>query len=1249
MNPQDWKLWQRVPNSQEIADALKNIPAHWNLTPLHDKAAFRENWQTEPFINHNHFTTWLLDGEEKVSSKGKTYRAYISGYGLRTGDSSNGLIAIDVDGASAEPVLEALLGNGDLPKTVSWTSGKPGRRQLLFQVPDEYRGQLVDFNRSVITEHKGVKTADGEILELRYNKCQSVLPPSRHPQTGAYHWINSPSVCEVAIAPNWLCELLIGLANLEKQAELARAREALAARARADVRRQQRQQSLFVGTPPLEIFLTRNDQDLINSGAGQGNRDDYGFKLAANIIATCDRLQVLGIPFEGDGERLFEEYGNRCSPPLTKRDINRIWKSASKKSKPSLNDEQLEKRYSYWQYEQKKDFYKPNNFNQSGDNFCVSSEKQSYYCFHCKASGNAVRFLVEFEKKSFTDTVLGLAEKHQIPVEWDTKNSNHLTSSTIESVKAKTDIYEIISERIPLQKSGNVFTGVCPFHKSDATPFESISDLFKNLKHRLDNSLKGFGKQRIKPKPKPKPQEVKINLPTPENYQKLGHPHIIYDGAILNTWQTAKELGYRYILDKSSTGVGKSHASGDAIPAAFGVEKIFNLAADHRNPTTLPVEVNYKDLPPRHNGFKKDETRLTPLLLPFLVHPKKDEKPDTPGNCFRTPLFHNLASKNLSGIEQSNESPVCATCHLAGGCQSGKGEGYGFRFERRQAFESDRLRAHPDSMPSIDEGEYPKWMGIWDEAGRLIKTTKQLEVKLADFDQTWAELEAKLPQHHQALTGLRQSLRQFLTKELKQPYYGWSDAEIREKLPQAPDDVSLLADDIDYALHPDLIKLLKEPDNVDFRGNAGKGVSKATRSLIRSTLRAEAYTESTKNLDSVLLNWLPQFLRIWGGEKGAFRCQWNTLTVASRDEKHADIVKAFNFNVFLDATVDPDILALRLGIPRHELLVIEKSKPSYQNLRIIQVNGFGQLGKKRSDSLNQQVQLFQAWLRQKHSDIDFIDWLAFSDFAHFREGRGSNQFINHSALASFGTPYQNIGSLQMEYQTLTGKSPDGEEFQAFVDAHVQEEIVQEVGRMRSHLDLMQQKTFYFVADYDIRFLALELPGVTIESVDVVKLCPEAAGGANQTKWAILQAYKQLSESASKITTTTVGAVAGVTQGCVSKIAQDFGGWKELEKLLRLLLSKLYSVGNNSDEPDFDIKYMADKYLPLALDEPEVDALAEVKIVAESFGWQGFEKIIELMPLKYKAKLLAVILNLLPSDVGDELKGAIADLQIEGTG
>ena len=37
--PQLWKLWQRVPKASAIADALKNLPTHWSLTPLRDKAA----------------------------------------------------------------------------------------------------------------------------------------------------------------------------------------------------------------------------------------------------------------------------------------------------------------------------------------------------------------------------------------------------------------------------------------------------------------------------------------------------------------------------------------------------------------------------------------------------------------------------------------------------------------------------------------------------------------------------------------------------------------------------------------------------------------------------------------------------------------------------------------------------------------------------------------------------------------------------------------------------------------------------------------------------------------------------------------------------------------------------------------------------------------------------------------------------------------------------------------------------------
>ncbi|MEB3317384.1 MAG: DNA primase [Cyanobacteriota bacterium] len=47
----------------------------------------------------------------------------------------------------------------------------------------------------------------------------------------------------------------------------------------------------------------------------------------------------------------------------------------------------------------------------------VSPSKQIYYCFSCGAGGNAIKFLMEFQRASFSDVVLELARRYQLPVE----------------------------------------------------------------------------------------------------------------------------------------------------------------------------------------------------------------------------------------------------------------------------------------------------------------------------------------------------------------------------------------------------------------------------------------------------------------------------------------------------------------------------------------------------------------------------------------------------------------------------------------------------------------------------------------------------------------------------------------------------------------------------------------------------------------------------------------------------------------
>src|SRR5579883_1520262 len=230
-NVKPWDPFHRVHNAKEIVDELIKAPEKLKFTVLQDKRPLRKNWQEEEPLSRQDIADLILYGQQRTSKKGNLYRQYWSGYGLRTGEISGGVLAIDCDGSSAQELLRAIA--GEPPVTVSWTSGKPGRYQLLFQVPDKYRSALANFKRAVLTEWNGVKTLhdeDGkpvEILEFRYNRSQSCMPPSRHPESGAYSWINSPDTTEIALLPECLCELVLELAEKETKVERQRKERAI--------------------------------------------------------------------------------------------------------------------------------------------------------------------------------------------------------------------------------------------------------------------------------------------------------------------------------------------------------------------------------------------------------------------------------------------------------------------------------------------------------------------------------------------------------------------------------------------------------------------------------------------------------------------------------------------------------------------------------------------------------------------------------------------------------------------------------------------------------------------------------------------------------------------------------------------------------------------------------------------------------------------------------------------------------------
>ncbi|BAY29730.1 Primase 2 [Nostoc carneum NIES-2107] len=311
--------------SQYLILGLGHLPESWALTPVNDsKRPYRSNWQSEKPLSRGAIAREL--------------RGRARGYGIRTGEISGGILAIDVDGLSAEPMLMKL-SNGDLPDTVTFSSGKPGRRQMLYYVPPQYWGVVKAFK--LLT---GIKGEDGkeEQLDFRWDGQQSVLPPSVHPETGSYHWVRSPQEIGIANCPMWLLDLMI---ERHQAANTPRFAAPTPTQAQAIT-------GSPVGSPPLEIYLGRDDRSLVESGTGNGARNDAAQKLSLNLVATARRLDELSLPYSGTPRQLYDDFCSRCTPPLgsdVRGEALGWWKNAEAIAKhPSLDDEKLRGCYEAW-------------------------------------------------------------------------------------------------------------------------------------------------------------------------------------------------------------------------------------------------------------------------------------------------------------------------------------------------------------------------------------------------------------------------------------------------------------------------------------------------------------------------------------------------------------------------------------------------------------------------------------------------------------------------------------------------------------------------------------------------------------------------------------------------------------------------------------------------------------------------------------------------------------------------------------
>jgi|688.fasta_scaffold95122_4 hypothetical protein len=255
-----------------LLEQLQELPASWGLVAVSgNKRPYLDNWQANPLTKEQAAKEITIGSEIEFKVGEKTEKRIVKAkaIGVIAGPISGGLLFLDHDGISATEQLEKLgIPPRSLPKTATCTSGRDGRFQVLFTVPERYWPRMR--NRRVFDTGKVDADGKAEQLDLRWNRHQSVVIGA-HPITGSYRWIKgrSPAEAGVAEAP----EALIALLFEDPEPQPAPLLTVTP-------------QPIIPATLPLLDFITLDSRTLVETGGTPGQWNDDQLKLALDLQGT---------------------------------------------------------------------------------------------------------------------------------------------------------------------------------------------------------------------------------------------------------------------------------------------------------------------------------------------------------------------------------------------------------------------------------------------------------------------------------------------------------------------------------------------------------------------------------------------------------------------------------------------------------------------------------------------------------------------------------------------------------------------------------------------------------------------------------------------------------------------------------------------------------------------------------------------------------------------------------------------------
>lgn len=188
-----------------IAEELIFLPSDWRLVRVGpDKRPIGEDWQTKPGLSPD-------DAIELETMP--------PAFGLLSGPQSGCIVLdLDADGWREDFIKRTGHPIENLPQTIAWTSGKPGRSGRAFAVDPDWWPHLANrrpfarpWREGDGLNKQGKQPETTTMWELRGDRHQAVIV-GVHPETGSYRWLEGCSpqdIPEPAPAPDWLLELMV--------------------------------------------------------------------------------------------------------------------------------------------------------------------------------------------------------------------------------------------------------------------------------------------------------------------------------------------------------------------------------------------------------------------------------------------------------------------------------------------------------------------------------------------------------------------------------------------------------------------------------------------------------------------------------------------------------------------------------------------------------------------------------------------------------------------------------------------------------------------------------------------------------------------------------------------------------------------------------------------------------------------------------------------------------------------------------